>query len=367
MPKIIEDFEERAEKLSEIYSNDLEDFDGFSDETGVIDGDFTEEKTAPKQLKDKTAIEAEPIFDDKFASFLSELPQNTEITIIVNRKPDHNLRFRLPNKSYGHTETLYWNGESAPEIYDIIKKRHGGGRYQFQIRGKAGFSKNSTWESTIFDPHEPSEAEQILLNKEQTKTDEQNRKAESSHVFAETKNDDEDSIDKFFDNLEKWERRINKIRPQPETAPVSNPSMSFDEQLMLRMFDASKGDTQFTGKLVDYAFGVFDDKKKEEKTTFASVITTAIENPEKVKGILEVVGGVVASLFLKPPATAPVNQFKPGQSQAAPVNLESFRKPSADNGIIADVVEQTDFAVERQPETALQMEIDIIPMVNLDD
>lgn len=328
-----EDFEEENEKLSEIFDNQVDDDEEFEAdfdlENEAIEAEFTEHKRKPApKISTRGAIQGE-IMKDEFAAFLETLPPNTEITIIVNRKPDHNLHFRIPNKTYGHTDTLYWNNETTEEIYADIQKRFGGGRYQFQIRHGKGFS-GKTWEKTIFDPHEPSDAEKVILaEKEKAKAQEHERKSENSQSFANQPRSNEPDIDNFFDTLEKWEKRIEKFRPK-ENPPMQVSSERSVEDIILLEAVREVKDDEVKKQLVQKVFGLIEEKK-QQKETWIDLVKYGLQNFDQVKNVIGGVASIVLPYVLpassaQPPMTAgnlPNFPNMPGQAQP---NLEQFRQ-----------------------------------------
>jgi hypothetical protein len=341
--------EVKIETLSEEFGNQIEDFAVFDDDESVIDLKLSDDETELTPVETKKD-EPQP---DEFSNFLGSLPENTDVTIVVSRKPDYNLNFRIPCTTYGHQETLYWTGQTAPEIYDDIKKRLGGGRYQFQLRKGKGFEKGS-WEITILDPSTPSEAEQTL-QKEKAKADEQRRTNETSQVFANAEPEKKSSsIDEFISEFEKFEKFKKLITPeQPAAAPVAD-SLSFEERIALKLFENPSSDKQLHGKIVDYAFGVFE-QKKNEKPSFAGIVADALKNPEQAEGIIKTVVGVLPALLsmfgggssptAQPPPSAgmsslvnfpttqpqttaqPPSVNSPGQSQPAEPEIVNDREP----------------------------------------
>jgi len=88
----IEDFEDETEKLSEVFNNQVDDDEeldaDFDLESDAIEAEFTEVKKPARKISNKGAIPGE-VLQDEFAAFIESLPPNTDVTIIVNRKPDH--------------------------------------------------------------------------------------------------------------------------------------------------------------------------------------------------------------------------------------------------------------------------------------
>jgi hypothetical protein len=225
-----DDFELDEVSISETFGDETGDLEELDEATGsAIDVEFTEVKrpqsARPRPADDIDVIRAEPAASkpteyDEFDAFLSEIPTDKEVTIIIKRKPDHGLKFRIPNAVISHVETRMWGRESLDVIYHELQRVHGGGRYWFQVRYGRGLGRS--WDQTIMDPADHSERERTLLA-EKTKDDEQQRRSEHSQAFVNPASapaapvDEEEQLERFMGpGWSAWQTLFDRMRPGAE-------------------------------------------------------------------------------------------------------------------------------------------------------
>ena len=318
---------ESGEKHS--FSNQIEDFDA---EPDVDDDDAIVGEVVDADVKELPK-DAGP--QDEFSQFISGLPQNSDATIIISRKPDYNLKFRVPCVAFGHTTTIYWSGQQPEEIYADVQRNYGGGRYTFQIRMGRSFGK--TWEITLNDPAEPSKLERSI--KEEAKAVEQERTADvpstSQTVYTApppAAAPTADPLDALFDQLDK----VNKLKEalgvdDHHTQPAAA-AMTAEDQLKLRIFDRMADRPELAEKLTNYAFGIFE-TKKEKSETWVDLAKEVLKNPGEAKQIFGALVSVVQPLLFSrsaSPAAAPITRPQmPSGSGIAKIGEQIHTPPPA--------------------------------------
>jgi hypothetical protein len=358
-------------EFGEDFSNQIEDFEKSEGETPAIDADFTEEKTVkPPSVSDKGAIFG-AIVDDEFSAFLSSLPTDEVVTIVVWRLSDRNYtgQFRLPCEDSGHQDTIYWKApKTSEEIYADIQKKHGGGLYQFKIRQGRGFAKGKVWNQLIRDPAEPSVAEKALMDALKPKTDEQVRNNQSSQVFANEKSPKPQSkMRELLNELKEFEELKNFFAPEAAPAPVvQNSPVPADDQIKLSVFKLAEGNPELSKQAFEFAFG------KEESYWLKDLGMYAFQNPDQTEALLNVgkrfIGDLVGYLLpARPQSTTtaimpshPANNFNPAQQPGA-TSPSAFAQPP-----ITAKTSEAALVAETQP-AASEIAVEPIPKVIWED
>lgn len=279
---------------------DVIEFDDDGDDGDAIDADFSEVIERPKPIvadgDGEAPIAAEPsrvdfrVEDpepDPLESFLAGLPKETDVTIVVKRKPDRGNSFRLPCDRFGLVENIYWNNRPIEDIYTEIQRTHGGGVYMFQLQYDGGLRQS--WSCTILDPASPSEAERTIAEKK-AKDDEPKRSADTSPMFAPgPATPAGDPIDAMLAEV----ARVNRLRDllAPAAADPSGEQLAVNDQLKLKIFDRLSDKPEFADKLTNLAFGILEKGEKKEKETWVDVAKEAIKHPAEV---MQLIGGIVS-------------------------------------------------------------------------
>jgi hypothetical protein len=300
---------------------------GANDGAPIIDGDF---KDIPSPVKlsmvdddDGDAIVGEAVAapptmkpakseNDPLAALLADIPDNTDVTIVVKRKPDENLVFRIPCESFGLTTNVHYEGQALTEIYSTLQRRYGGGRYHFQLRYGSGLQPNS-WVETINDPAEPSIAEQTA-SRDKANEREAERSADTSHHATQVTPPpgEDDMAEKFFDRLDKWTAIVDRVRP-PAPAAVAGPTYDVKDQIILKMAERMADNPEVGESLMRKAFGL---GSAEEKKGILEGAVDLLKHPQDLANIaqsLSVIGGFVS------PYVGPLLGGLLGRRGAAPV------------------------------------------------
>lgn len=354
------------ERISDQESEDFEildkseapDFD--ENDENAIDADFkplTNNFTPPARAAHVAQLHEDEVQKDDFALFLEGLPKNEDVTIIVTRLADKNLsgEFRITCNAHQKVDTIYWNGETEPdELYSQFTKKHGGGRYSFQIRRGKGFDR--AWTQILGDPAEPSEKEKTILAAK-AKMTEHDRTPEHSQLFAQPQTAVK-PIDELIEQFEKMNRLREAItppaQPQPQTisAEPTAARRSIKDEMLLSLTEQAKESPELRQLII----GALFDRQNEstEKTGFdwSTAMNWIFENPEQSFGVLSGLAGSLFSAFRPPtppqtvnyppvnfpPVTPPViPTYQPPQqtpSATPPTGLQSFKVPreQADSG-----------------------------------
>jgi hypothetical protein len=268
--------------------------------------------------------------DDPLATILRDIPTNTDITIVVKRKADENLTFRMPNNKFGHVCNVHYDGQPLTEVYSYIQRQYGGGRYHFQLQYDGGLKPNS-WVDTINDPAEPSVAEQTLL-KHQPNHSEPQRTVETSQTFVSPPPPPETPrVDAFQEMKRRLEEaaQIRELLGIPEQAqqPVSNdPHYTVQERIALEMMKNTAGDPELGPAVIKKLLGIKDEKGEK---SWADVAWQAFQHLEEVVQVVSTAASVAAPFLGRRPA-APV--IMPGSAMvrrpAAP------QPPQTSTGIV---------------------------------
>lgn len=294
------------------------------DNSDAIDAEFTEIKKSSVYTR---AEKDDPIVDE-FASFLSELTDESNITFVVWRKSDKNLagKFRIPCEISFYCDSIYWNKEQSPEeVYDQVAKKHGGGRYSFQVRSGKGFQK--TWTVVIGDPAQPSERERTMRGEREQSEPE--RTKENSQTFAQPQptTPPPDPLDTIIGQAQKMNALREALFPpsqQTETTVAEPARRSVRDEMLLTLTGQAKDDPNLRSLIINAIFDTpKDDAEKEDKSfSFTDLAKYAFENPEKVSQLF---GGILSTLLPampQTPAASPMPNF-----QTPATGLQAFKVP----------------------------------------
>ncbi len=344
-----------------------EDFHDDDTDKDAIDGEILSE------IKVKPG-EAEEFYLDEFAQFLNNLPTDTEASFIVSRLPDRNLKgeFRLPCNTLKRIDVFYWNGETSPdEFYNQITEKHGGGKYNFQIREGKGFGK--AWTQILADPPFLTEIEKAFkTEKEETKPSEQPRNVESSQVFAnqpkpENKTDGMREMMNFFKEMKEFEKAIAPL--QPEQIPQSNRDKITQESIQMRIVESSLGDPEILKMAVRSVFNIAPEEADEKPAGFWESVTQAfVSNPT----LQNKLGDMISSVF-SASSSLVGNLLTPTQPPIipnAPFGLDSIRRPRNDaqpEPQPKNEPQTQETAQNAATQTAPAMQLQIIPSLKLED
>lgn len=357
--------ETETQKISKIeFFNDdeNEDFHGeYTDKNAIEAEILAEVKTKPN--------ETEEFYSDEFALFLSSLPNDTEASFIVSRLPDRNLKgeFRLPCNVHRRIDVFYWNGESSPDdFYNQITEKHGGGKYNFQIREGKGFGR--AWTQVLSDPPFLTEIEKALKSeKEETKQSEQPRNSESSQNFvsnAPPPMTAKTAIKDFLEQAKEFKELSQLFAPpqvQPETAAQPTVAQATKESIKMLLIEKSLGNERLLEKALESVFNIAPAERDEEPQGFWGTIAQAFAaNPvlqdklgDVISGTVEGASGLISGLIMprQPPAIPNL-----------PINLNSIRAPKND----AQGAPQPETQPQTQ-ETAQNELLVITPSLKLED
>lgn len=346
-------------KISEEFEENLEDE---TIQEAVI---ISETKTNFAQKE-----EVEP---DEFSQFLSQLPTDSEIKFIVTRLADRNLsgQFRLPCLSDQHTDNLYWTGETDPsDIYSQITKKHGGGRYRIQIRGREGFAKNATWTITLSDPVELSDRENLIKN-EKAKADEQERKNDTSQMFANPipQTSPKSALKEFLEQAQEFKQLQELLAPQPAPQPqiIQQPAAPVTaapvtkESIKLTLIQEAVKEPELLKMALRSVFEIQEPITPEDKPSwFENLALSFASNPEIQEKALVIIGQVAAPLIgLLTPKVPPVIAEASPQPPMPQFDLSQFKQPR--NEEPAAPIQET------QSDATEQAKADDLPFIELEE
>ena len=312
-----------------VFENDSnsEDFEPEESDKNAIDAEILREEKYKPEVKP----DAEEFHLDEFSQFLDNLPNDAEASFIVSRLPDRNLKgeFRQPCNVQKRIDVFYWNGETTPdEFYNQITEKHGGGKYNFQIREGKGFGK--AWTQVLADPPFLTEVEKAL--KEETKNEEQKRNSDSSQHFVSNPQaqNSKSPIKDFLEQAREFKELNEIFSPAAQTplpAPADEGNRITKESIKMALIEKSLDQPELLAMALRSVFDVPPEDKGEieDKGLIIETIKYVAAHPNDAKTVLDTVLSSLSSI-LSPLASAimpkqPVSTITPN----LPMSLNSIR------------------------------------------
>jgi len=252
----------------------------------VIAGEVVE--PAPRaKAADVQSVDTEP---DPLEAFLANIPRDSDVTIVVKRKPDHGIKFRQPCNEHKWVCNLYWDQRAAEEIYALIQRKEGGGRYGLQFQYGGGF--NRAWDVTIDDPADLSDREKTIRG-DDAKDSEPERKPDVSQPFVPTQPpaDSLDTLKKTLRDAQELKELLG-INDKPDAA--AGPTYTIQEQIALEMMKTTSGDPELGGQVIKKILGLKDDKGEK---AWSDVAWHAVSHAGELIQVVTTVAGIAGPLL----------------------------------------------------------------------
>lgn len=266
--------------------------------------DFDEPETdEPEFLDDKT----------RALQFLDNLPDNTQISVIVTRLPDafnqKNL-FVNPAQTKQQIGAFRWNCGQAEisELLTQVQNEFGGGNYNFKIHER-GFTEFA-WNETLADsPAFLQKHEHETRQREIERLKVEAERMQFAAPTAQAAPPAIDEIDSFLQKAEKF-KRLNEVLNPPRDFPVDNQiSINPNNPYAAALFAAQHGNGDLAKSLLDMAREQSaETPPKGAVESFLQFAAETFDNPERLKQIQQLVGGVFMMLIPQnPPQSAPAS------------------------------------------------------------
>ena len=317
----------QVRELSE-FADDIADAEFIDLETGDsprLDAEDDDEEPiaaevvepSPAVASDVRAAEAP---DDPLSKFLAGLPKNTDITVVAKRKSDHGLVFRIPNTApQKFVCNVYWDGRTAEQIYEYIQTKHGGGRYWLQLQYGGGLKES--WEVTIDDPSEPSDAEKVMRNL-MAKENEAVRVLDPSPAFAEKPQPPKSALEELKERLTEAKEFRELLGGDQQPVPAVQEPLSVQDQIVLKVADnILTSDPNLGVSVLQKAFKITDSSERTMGGVMTDVVHDYLTHPDKIVNAVTAVAqiiGMVAPAFGRSPTPPKTVIVPPGAMVAAP-------------------------------------------------
>jgi hypothetical protein len=274
------------------------------DDADAILGEVVE--TRPPIGKGTAAID-EPSSvtgDPDLDALIASIPKETDVTIVLKRKPDRGHKFRLPcGSGFPHIDKLYWDKRPLEDVYSDIQRIHGGGRYHFQLQYDGGL-KPVSWTYTISDPPFASDAEK-MANPGKANDREAERIPDASPQFAQQPPATSSPFDEMMTRLEEAQKFKTLLAPEQPLVP-SQPVIEVRDQIALEMMKSTAGDPELGGAVIRKMLGIPTEKKGDKD--WADVAWAAVSNLDQVAGVVATIVPLIGKFF---GGAAPANAALP--------------------------------------------------------